>query len=120
MYTEIAMLLAVNSSTVLRIRKKSRILHGISCHFFLLLPLYFWGLDSENSSSLILIHNSNSGDYIPGYSFTVYKTSISSLYDFKTQIRSIHTAEKCEKEYKRKFQDDDIENEYIITKLLGD
>ncbi|KAL0587743.1 Zinc finger protein, partial [Plecturocebus cupreus] len=40
--------------------------------------------------------------YIPGYSFTVYKTSVSSLYDFKTQICSIHTVEKYKKEHKKR------------------
>lgn len=55
---------------------------------------------------------------LPGYSFTVYKTSISSLYDFKTQICSIHTVEKCEKECKKKLQEENTENEYTIIKLL--
>lgn len=55
---------------------------------------------------------------VPGYSFTVYKTSVSSLYDFKTQICSIHTVEKCEKECKRKFQEQNTENEHTVMKLL--
>jgi len=52
----------------------------------LLLPL-LWEVDTN---------------YIPGDSFTVYETSISSFYDFKTQICSIHTVERCEKEDKER------------------